>query len=150
MSWAVELVSCLHFANTNRLDYITDGVAAGSFTCDIDNQASGNYTYDGNGNVTAALGDSLGCILYDINNQPTGAYSFKASGTSVTFKYDANGMRTQKIQGAATTSYILGAGGNTEVVVTGSTALTYNFFAGPEKRWTGEAERGHAYKILLP
>jgi RHS repeat-associated protein len=61
------------------------------------------------------------------------------NGTSVQFKYDANGMRVQKIQGAATTSYILGAGGITEVVVTGPTTLTYNFFAGAEN--LGQARR---------
>jgi len=76
----------------------------------------------------------------------------KAFVTSVTFKFDANacppcftfwrGMRTQKIQGAATTSYILGEGGNTEVVVTGSTALTYNFFAGLENVGQGKRSGG--------
>jgi hypothetical protein len=90
------------------LDYITDGVAAGAFSSDIDNQSAGNYQYDGNGNVTAAMGDSLGFVIFDINNQPSAAY--KLNGTSVQFKYDANGMRVQKIQGAATTSYILGPG----------------------------------------
>ena len=73
----------------------------------------------------------------------------KAFVTSVTFKFDANacppcftfwrGMRTQKIQGAATTSYVLGAGENTEVVVTGSTALTYNFWTGSDN--VGQARR---------
>ena len=121
------------------MDYITDGVAAGAFSSDIDNQSAGNYQYDGNGNIASAIGDSLGCILYDINNQPTGAYTFKTNAASYTYKYDANGMRTQKQQGSATTSYILGATGNTEVVVTGSTALTYNFFAGAEN--IGQARR---------
>jgi RHS repeat-associated protein len=60
------------------------------------------------------------------------------NGTSVQFKYDANGVRIQKIQGAATTSYILGARGNTEAVVTGSTALTYNFWAGSENVGQGK------------
>ena len=119
------------------MDYITDGVAAGAFSSDIDNQSAGNYQYDGNGNVTAAMGDSLGFVIFDINNQPSAAY--KLNGTSVQFKYDANGVRIQKIQGAATTSYILGAGGNTEAVVTGSTALTYNLFAGAEN--IGQARR---------
>ena len=136
---AMDRLKYRYLANSNRLDSIHDVVASGSFSSDIDNQPAHNYQYDGNGNVSAALGDSIGCILYDLNNQPTGAYTFKTSQASVTFRYDANGMRTQKAQGSATISYILGLGGTTEAVVTGSTSVLYNFWAGAEN--VGQAKR---------
>jgi RHS repeat-associated protein len=117
-----------YLANTNRLDYITDAVGAATFTTDIDNQTSGAYAYDGNGNVLSDASRSMALVVYDMNNLPVSEY--KTDGTLIQYVYDANGTRVQKTVGAASPVwYVGGSDGKTDLVYNGSTSNPcYNVF----------------------
>jgi RHS repeat-associated protein len=54
------------YPNSNRLEYVVDGVAAGTFGSDFDGQSPANYAYDGAGNLIkdAQSGISTGDILW--------------------------------------------------------------------------------------
>ena len=108
-----------YLANSNRLDYIADGVASGTFTSDIDNEQPGNYHYDANGNVQADSGSGMGFILYDINNLPVAEY--RRDGTAIQYTYDNSGQRAIKLVNSAYTWYIPGASGVSEVLYANAT-----------------------------
>ena len=118
-----------YVANTNKLDYITDQVAANTYSTDIDNQSPGNYKYDGNGNMQSALGDGVAFVVYDVANLPVTEY--KLDGTVIQYSYDANGNRIQKIVGGTASYYVLGADGKAEVLSSGDNQQPiYNIWAG--------------------
>ncbi|MGD8782717.1 MAG: RHS repeat-associated core domain-containing protein, partial [Ignavibacteria bacterium] len=54
----------------NRLLYVDDAVSSSIADDDIDDQETGNYTYDGNGNMTGDAGKNISSIEYDIKNLP--------------------------------------------------------------------------------
>ena len=83
-----------YVANSNRLDYITDGVASSTFTTDIDNQLSGAYRYDGNGNVQSDTSRGIALIVYDIDNLPVSEY--RTDGTVIQYAYDGIGTRVRE------------------------------------------------------
>ncbi len=124
----MDSLSYKYLANTNRLDYIWDTVAAAIFPTDIDNQSTGAYAYDGNGNVKADASRGVALVVYDMNNLPVSEYL--TNGTLIQYAYDASGMRVQKIVGAGSPVwYVGGADGKTDVVYNGSTSNPcYNLF----------------------
>jgi len=101
-----------YYGGTNRLNYISDGVPSGSYGSDIDNQTSGNYTYDGNGNATRDLGNGVTSISYNIRNLPV---TLVRNGFSYTYSYDANDLRIYS--SGSWKFYVNGADGKTEAVV---------------------------------
>ncbi|MGD8782105.1 MAG: hypothetical protein PVH88_24465 [Ignavibacteria bacterium] len=54
----------------NRLLYVDDNASSSIADDDIDDQETGNYTYDGNGNMTGDAGKNISSIEYDIKNLP--------------------------------------------------------------------------------
>ena len=118
-----------YIAGTNRLEYISDGVAAGAFSTDIDNQASGAYRYDNNGSMQADSSRNIALVVNDLNNLPLVEY--KRDGTVIQYSYDGSGNRVQKTVGAAYTWYVGGPDPKTEVIYSGSTSdPVYNIWSG--------------------
>ena len=108
-----------YYTGTNRLSQVTDGVAAASFTTDIDNQANtNNYTYDGVGNLISDASESLA-----VTWSPYGkVLDATRTGIKTLYGYDAMQNRVVKtfIQATDTTRsfYIRDAQGNTMAVYT--------------------------------
>ena len=51
-------------SGTNRLDYVSDPIPSGNHADDIDDQTSGNYFYDENGNIIYDIQDEVGYRWY--------------------------------------------------------------------------------------
>jgi RHS repeat-associated protein len=102
-----------YYTGTNKLNYITDPVSAGSYATDIDNQSASNYTYDANGNMTRDAQSNLRYVLYNIHNLPT--MLCYQNGTSVWMMYNANGSRIfKRDQNNYAKYYYNGADGKTK------------------------------------
>lgn len=52
----------------NRLLYVDDAATSSDYETDIDDQSSGNYVYDGNGNIVTDLQKNISSITYDTRN----------------------------------------------------------------------------------
>jgi hypothetical protein len=53
-----------YYSNTNRLEYVDDAVGSGVYSNDIDDQASGNYTYDAIGNLISDVAEGISALLH--------------------------------------------------------------------------------------
>jgi RHS repeat-associated protein len=83
---------------TNRLAYVTDGVAAGNYGDDIDNQSANNYTYDQIGQLTGDAQEQIGSIVWNVYNKIRSVTRTTGSTKAdLEFKYDAMGQRMVKI-----------------------------------------------------
>ncbi|MGZ3890502.1 MAG: RHS repeat domain-containing protein, partial [Mucilaginibacter sp.] len=98
-------------STSNKLDYVGDGISSTAYTDDIDNQTTGNYTYDNNGNL-------IGDVVEEIQNIGWSVYGKMKTLTRIststrpelTFKYDASGNRVSKrvhIPGNPSTSDVI-------------------------------------------
>jgi RHS repeat-associated protein len=86
-------------ANSNQLNYVTDRVNdtsahLGDFT-EINNIASQDYSYDGNGNLSIDNNKGISNIHYNFLNLPD-SVSFGSKGY-IKFFYDAYGRKQQRI-----------------------------------------------------
>jgi RHS repeat-associated protein len=83
---------------TNKLAYVTDGITNTNYTTDIDNQSTGNYEYDGIGNLISDASEEIENIDWYANGK---IKSITRIGTSIKsdleFIYDAGGNRICKI-----------------------------------------------------
>lgn len=85
--------------NTNRLSYVTDAVAAGNYTEDIDNQNSDNYAYDGIGNLIKDEAEEIKEIQWHVNGKVKSVERTATSNKSdLEFYYDAMGQRCIKLE----------------------------------------------------
>ena len=75
----------------NRLDYVSDQVSAQAYPGDIDNQQSGNYSYDGKGRLKQDLAGEVQNINWSYRDYMR--HFVKADGTTVYNDYDAAGKR---------------------------------------------------------
>lgn len=80
--------------HTNRLNYISDNIAATNYPADIDNQSPDNYAYDSIGNLTQVAADGVSDMQWTVYGKLK-----KAIGTRFTqqYIYDANNNRIIKI-----------------------------------------------------
>jgi len=99
----------------NRLRHITDAVASGSYSVDIDNQATDNYGYDDNGTVQRDLQRDVAFAVNDLRNLPVSMWK-ASTGAEVKYYYDTEGKRIRK-DASATEYYVNGTSGETEAVV---------------------------------
>ncbi|HEX3074025.1 MAG TPA: hypothetical protein VHP30_10470, partial [Ignavibacteriales bacterium] len=115
-----------YIATTNKLQSITDAALPSMSGSDIDNQASNNYAYDANGNLTQDLQNGVGFIYYDINNLPLKMY--KTNGTVLEYGYDATGNRSYNKP--ENRYYINNLSGANEAVASSvtSTTVSYNIY----------------------
>jgi len=85
-------------ANSNKLSYVTDAANdtsahLGDFT-EINNNASADYSYDGNGSLTKDNNKGISSISYNYLNLP-GTIKISDKGT-ITYTYDATGVKWRK------------------------------------------------------
>jgi RHS repeat-associated protein len=86
---------------TNKLAYVDDAVVATAATVDIDDQATGNYTYDEIGNMVSDVQAKISAInwtVYGKIKDITFSNSQTANGTlrKIYYNYDAAGNRIGK------------------------------------------------------
>lgn len=79
--------------NTNQLNYITDPVAAGNYSTDIDNQSAGNYAYDSIGNLIQVTADGVSDMQWTVYGKLKKAIGW---GFTQEYAYDANNNRIIK------------------------------------------------------
>lgn len=112
-----------YYAGTNRLQQVTDVIAAGTFATDIDNQAvTTNYVYDGIGNLVKDSSESLNVVWSPYGKVLTANRLNATTNIQTQYGYDAMQNRILKtfINVADTTRsyYIRDAQGNTMAVYT--------------------------------
>lgn len=114
-TWKMDSLIYYYSSGTNRLNYVDDKVASGNYAEDIDDQASGNYTYDASGNLKSDTKEGITDIQW--NTYGKVKKITKSGGTTITFSYDPAGNRIYKKvtstgQPATSTYYIRDAQGN--------------------------------------
>lgn len=105
--------------NTNKLTYVDDAVTATNHYEDIDDQSTGNYTYDNIGNLISDAAEEIATIEWTVYGK---VKSITRTGLSLKpdleFTYDATGKRLSKKlipkngDKPTTTYYIYDASGN--------------------------------------
>lgn len=95
--------------NTNKLNHVTDAVAAGNYSIDIDSQNADNYAYDKIGNLMADEAEGLQNIQWTVYGKIKTI--IKADNT-IQYAYDAAGSRVYKKSGNSETVYVRDAQGN--------------------------------------
>ena|SRR5687767_4194525 len=84
-------------SNTNRLAYVDDVVAGGSFSVDVDDQAAANYTYDAIGNLTSDNAESIDAIYWNVYGKIDSIKRDAASNKQhLWFRYGPDGNRIMK------------------------------------------------------
>jgi hypothetical protein len=102
--------------NTNRLNHVTDQVAAANYAIDIDNQTANNYQYDPIGNLTKDVAEGIDTIHWNVYGKI--AAIIKTNGDSLIFAYDPSGNRIMKtywndsLQTRKATYHVRDASGN--------------------------------------
>ncbi|SJZ93246.1 RHS repeat-associated core domain-containing protein [Sediminibacterium ginsengisoli] len=104
-------------SNSNKLTHVSDAVAAGNYTEDIDDQSSGNYTYDRLGNLISDNAEGLQNIQWTVYGK---IRSIAKASTAIKYNYDAGGNRVYKQvktgSDSTQTVYVRDATGNTMAV----------------------------------
>ena len=103
----------------NRLNHVRDQVSSANYSVDIDNQNTGNYTYDRIGNLKTDAAEGINNINWTVYGKIKDITK-TAANTTIQYSYDPGGNRTTKkvtISGGATneettTWYIRDAQGN--------------------------------------
>lgn len=118
---------------TNKLAYVVDEVIS-TYSVDIDNQSSGNYTYDEIGNLTSDASESITAISWNVYGKISSITKATGGGntTTISFLYDASGNRVYKkvspsglpFQNEVTTYYAKDASGNNMAVYERKNVLT--------------------------
>jgi hypothetical protein len=82
-------------AGTNKLDHVDDNTSySTSYTTDIDDQNTGNYSYDAIGNLTGDVQENISNINWNVYGKIKSIR--KTNGDSIIFTYDAAGSRVMK------------------------------------------------------
>ncbi|MCY7409748.1 MAG: hypothetical protein LH473_05705, partial [Chitinophagales bacterium] len=82
----------------NQLTYVDDGVSSSNYTVDIDDQSSGNYTYDATGNLISDAAEEISLITWTVAGKVDSiARTGGSTKDKLKFYYDATGNRVGKI-----------------------------------------------------
>jgi len=107
---AMDNLTYNYIANSNKLSSVNDGVAAGNYSTDIDNQAANNYDYDEIGNMIKDNQEGITSIEWTVYGKIKAIT--KTGGPAISYTYDASGNRISKQVGVKTTFYVRDASGN--------------------------------------
>ncbi|WP_341842858.1 hypothetical protein [Chitinophaga caseinilytica] len=136
-------------AGTNQLTFVTDEVASGNYSEDIDNQSSGNYAYDAAGRMIRDNAGGIGRINWNVFGKVSAVYGKNV----VQYGYDANGSRIVKTTGDSSVFYIRDAIGNI-LSVYESTPAGFNWkeqhLYGNQRLGIWEQGKGMPARILSP
>src|SRR5690606_34663093 len=97
----------------NQLEYVDDHVSS-SYTTDIDDQSTGNYTYDAIGNLVTDDQEGISEITWNVYGKISSIT--KSGPVTITYDYDASGNRIGKTVGNKHTWYVRDASGNVMAV----------------------------------
>lgn len=87
-----------YYPGTNRLKYVTDGVHAGAFLDDIDNQDTVNYVYDEIGNLIKDKAEEIDTIFWNVYGKITRIKRISTSKKpDLEFAYSPDGHRVMKV-----------------------------------------------------
>lgn len=171
---AMDNLTYNYIAGTNKLAHVDDGVAAGNYTEDIDDQNTGNYQYDAIGNLTKDVKEGIDSISWTVYGKINSI--IKTNGVTISYEYDAAGNRVQKkvVTGSTnivTTYYVRDAQGNTMAVYEDSSStglkLEEQYIYGnsrlgmytwgkaiaataPVPQWLGGSNYTNVYDSILP
>ncbi|MGQ3015571.1 MAG: hypothetical protein ACT6QS_17785, partial [Flavobacteriales bacterium] len=85
-----------YIANTNRLKYVTDGMAAAVVDYDVNNQGLTNYSYDLTGNLLSDAAEDISSIVWNSMNKVREINRSSSSKAYLSFGYDPAGHRVEK------------------------------------------------------
>jgi len=86
-----------YYANTNRLEYVTDHVNSANYGNDVDDQSAGNYEYDAIGNLVKDVAEEIEEIEWNVYGKVTAVIRTSESDKpSLYFEYSPEGYRTVK------------------------------------------------------
>jgi RHS repeat-associated protein len=109
-----------HYGTTsNQLAYVDDAVGGTNYTEDIDDQNTGNYTYDAIGNLVRDNAAGIRSVSWTVYGKIA---AVEKTAGSVTYTYDATGGRVSKTAAGKTTVYVRDAQGNVMSVYEGVSA----------------------------
>lgn len=107
---AMDNLTYNYTAGTNKLDNISDSVPAANYPSDIDNQSTGNYTYDAIGNLKADVAESITNINWNVYGKMLEVQRTATTAdpnTDIQFSYDGAANRITKTStGSATNVYV--------------------------------------------
>ncbi len=63
---SMDSLTYSYTSGTNRLDHVNDVINTANYSDDIDNQASGNYSYDQIGNLTGDMSEEIQTIDWTV------------------------------------------------------------------------------------
>ena len=94
----MDNLSYNYYGGTNRLEYVEDAIASGNYTEDVDDQTSGNYSYDAIGNLTGDVKEGISKIRWTVSGKVKNVErSLGSLWDDLGFIYDASGDRIAKI-----------------------------------------------------
>ncbi|ADR20259.1 hypothetical protein MATR_21250 [Marivirga tractuosa] len=114
-SSAMDRLTYHYGAGNNQLQYVSDAIADEDWDMDVDNQGSGNYSYDEIGNLIADESEGITSIEWTTYGKVSRI--LKEDGSEVSFLYDGSGNRIRKdVTGPSgapeSTYYVRDASGN--------------------------------------
>ncbi len=108
-----------YYGNNNRLSFVRDNAASGTFNSDIDHQQNQNYKYDAIGNLVSDSAEGITRITWTVYGKIDSIYK---GGTVISYRYDAGGNRILKKVNNAETVYVRDASGNVMSTYTNDSA----------------------------
>ncbi|PSL24497.1 RHS repeat domain-containing protein [Chitinophaga ginsengisoli] len=137
---AMDSLTYNYTSGTNKLLYIFDGVAAGNYPNDIDNQATNNYNYTGGGQLN--LDRAAGITSIQWTGYDKIRLISSASG-STNYTYDVSNKRVSKTFKGIQTWYVRDASGNVmSVYVKGDSSLNGGLLTQTEAHLYGDDRLG--------
>jgi RHS repeat-associated protein len=86
-------------SGTNKLTYVDDVVSSSNYTDDIDDQSSGNYTYDAIGNMISDAAEQIATIEWTVYGKiKTITRTGGSSKSNLAFEYSPDGHRVKKTE----------------------------------------------------
>jgi len=125
----IDNLTYQYTSGKNRLNYVDDAAGSSSETWDVEDGASGAFTYDASGNVTKAQAPyGLTTLTYDERNLPL---AITTGGVTTSYRYSDGGQRYWKKTGTNAGEYYALDGAVTVGVFSDAGAIKHwNILAG--------------------
>jgi YD repeat-containing protein len=99
---SMDRLEYIYAGGSNRLRYITDVVPAAASTVDLDNQPSGNYSYDAGGRLIRDRSEGILSMAWTVSGKVKQVQldddADHAADRTLSFSYDALGNRVKKTE----------------------------------------------------
>jgi hypothetical protein len=130
---AMDRLKYNYIAGTNQLHYVDDSASASTFDYDIDDQATGNYTYDKIGNLTSDVAEEIETIEWTVYGKIKSITRTSSSTKpNLAFEYSPDGHRvakhvTNSQNQTTSTWYMRDASGNILATCTRTWEMAINY-----------------------